>query len=149
MPQSVLTQKSYLAKPGEVTQKWYVIDATGKVLGRLAARIAPMLMGKHRPTYTPHVDTGDYIIVVNAEKVRVTGKKVEQKLYDRYSRYPGGRKVFTFRQMIEKHPDWVIEWAVRGMLPKNKLGRQMLKKLKVYAGPDHPHAAQKPEPLEV
>ena len=148
MPRAVLTQKSYLAKPGEVTQKWYVVDASSVVLGRLAAKIAPILMGKHKPSYTPHVDTGDFVIVVNADKVRVTGKKVEQKMYDWYTRYPGGRKVLSFKNMIAKHPDRVIQLAVRGMLPKTKLGRRMLKKLKVYAGPDHPHQAQQPEPLE-
>jgi len=149
MPQSVLTQRSYLAKPTEVTRKWYVVDATGKVLGRLASQIAVILMGKHKPTYTPHVDTGDYVVVVNAEKVRLTGKKLDQEFHDWYTHYPGGRKVISMRRLLEKHPEWVIELAVRRMLPKNKLGRQMFKKLKVYAGPTHPHAAQKPEPLDL
>jgi len=149
MPQTVLTQRSYLAKPTEVTRKWYVVDATGKVLGRLASQIAVILMGKHKPTYTPHVDTGDYVVVVNAEKVRLTGKKLDQEFHDWYTHYPGGRKVISMRRLLEKHPEWVIELAVRRMLPKNKLGRQMFKKLKVYAGPTHPHAAQKPEPLDL
>ena len=149
MPQTVLTQKSYLARPTEVTRKWYVVDATGKVPGRLASQIAVILMGKHKPTYTPHVDTGDYVIVVNAEKVRLTGKKLDQEFHDWYTHYPGGRKVTSIRRLLEKHPEWVIELAVRRMLPKNKLGRQMFRKLKVYAGPTHPHAAQKPEPLEL
>ena len=139
-------QKSYMAK--EVEKKWYVVDASGKVLGRLANKIAVVLMGKHKPTYTPHVDTGDYVIVVNADKVVLTGKKLDQKKYYRHSGYPGGLKELTARQMFEKHPEKVVYLAVKRMLPKNKLGRKMLKKLKVYAGPEHPHQAQKPEPLE-
>ena len=132
----------------DVEKKWYVVDASGKVLGRLANKIAVVLMGKHKPTYTPHVDTGDYVIVVNADKVVLTGKKLDQKKYYRHSGYPGGLKELTARQMFEKHPEKVIYLAVKRMLPKNKLGRKMLKKLKVYAGPEHPHQAQKPEPLE-
>ena len=139
-------QKSYMAK--EVEKKWYVVDASGKVLGRLANKIAVVLMGKHKPTYTPHVDTGDYVIVVNADKVVLTGKKLDQKKYYRHSGYPGGLKELTARQMFEKHPEKVVYLAVKRMLPKNKLGRKMLKKLKVYVGPEHPHQAQKPEPLE-
>ncbi len=139
-------QKSYMAK--DVDKKWYVVDASGKVLGRLASKIAVVLMGKHKPTYTPHVDTGDYVIVVNADKVVLTGKKLDQKKYYRHSGYPGGLKELTARQMFEKHPEKVVYLAVKRMLPKNKLGRKMLKKLKVYTGPDHPHQAQKPEPLE-
>lgn len=140
-------QKSYMAK--DVEKKWYVVDASGKVLGRLANRIAVVLMGKHKPIYTPHVDTGDYVIVVNADKVVLTGKKLDQKKYYRHSGYPGGLKEITARQMFEKHPEKVVYLAVKRMLPKNKLGRKMLKKLKVYAGPEHPHQAQKPEPLEL
>ncbi len=140
-------QKSYMAK--DIEKKWYVVDASGKVLGRLANKIAVILMGKHKPTYTPHVDTGDYVIVVNAEKVVLTGKKLDQKKYYRHSGYPGGLKELTARQMFEKHPEKVVYLAVKRMLPKNKLGRKMLKKLKVYAGPEHPHQAQKPEPLEL
>ncbi len=142
-------QKSYMAKPGEVEKKWYVVDASGKTLGRLASRIATILMGKHKPIYTPHVDTGDYVIVVNAEKVALTGKKLDQKKYYRHSGYPGGLKVVTARQMLQKHPERVVYLAVKRMLPKNKLGRKMLKKLKVYAGSEHPHQAQKPEPLDL
>ena len=133
----------------DVEKKWYVVDASGKVLGRLANRIAVVLMGKHKPIYTPHVDTGDYVIVVNADKVVLTGKKLDQKKYYRHSGYPGGLKEITARQMFEKHPEKVVYLAVKRMLPKNKLGRKMLKKLKVYAGPEHPHQAQKPEPLEL
>jgi large subunit ribosomal protein L13 len=141
--------RTYVAKPGEVEQGWFVVDATDKVLGRLAADLAVRLMGKHKPTYTPHVDTGDFMVVVNAEKVRLTGGKADSKIYQRYSGYPGGRKVIPFRKMQAAKPEFVIIEAVRRMLPKNKLGRKMLSKLKVYAGPDHPHAAQKPEPLEL
>ena len=143
------SMKTYMAKPGEVAGRWYVVDAAGKVLGRLATKLARRLMGKHRPEYTPHVDTGDFIIVVNAEKVVLTGRKWEQKEYDRYSGYPGGRKVVNARTMRQKHPEKIIIEAVRRMLPKNRLGRKMLRKLKVYAGPDHPHQAQQPEALEL
>ncbi|MHC4716992.1 MAG: 50S ribosomal protein L13 [Planctomycetota bacterium] len=141
--------KTYMAKPGEVAAKWYVVDASGKVLGRMATKIATMLMGKHRPEYTPHVDTGDFIIVVNAEKVAMTGAKWTQKEYDWYTGYPGGHKSVTAEKMRAKHPDRIITEAVRRMLPKNRLGRKMLKKLKVYAGPEHPHQAQQPEVLEL
>ena len=142
-------QKTYLAKPEEVEKKWYVVDASGKTLGRLATKIATILMGKHKPIYTPHVDTGDYVIVVNAEKIKLTGKKWDQKKYYRHSGYPGGLKVVTARQLLQKHPEKLIFLAVKRMLPKNKLGRKMLRKLKVYAGPEHPHQAQKPETLEL
>ena len=141
------TTKSYMAKTGEVEAGWYIVDATDKVLGRLASKIAMVLMGKHRPTYTPHVDTGEFVVVINAEKIRVTGDKLGDKEYDWYSRYPGGRKVMTLEQMLAKHPDRVISEAVRRMLPKSKLGHHMVKKLKVYAGSEHPHQAQRPEPL--
>ena len=142
-------QKTRMFKKEEIEKKWYVVDAKGKTLGRLASRIAHVLMGKHKPEYTPHVDTGDYVIVVNADKVVLTGKKLDQKLYYRHSGYPGGLKIISARQMLQKHPERVIYLAVKRMLPKTALGRKMLKKLKVYASPDHPHSAQKPEPLEI
>ncbi len=129
-------------------RKWFLVDAQNLVLGRLASRIASILRGKHKPYFAPHQDVGDFVIVVNAEKVKLTGKKFDQKTYFRHSGYPGGEKHIPFRQMIEKHPERVIEHAVRLMLPKNALGRKMFKKLKVYAGPDHPHEAQKPELLK-
>ena len=141
--------KSFMAKKNEVEQKWLVVDAEGAVLGRMAAQIAPILMGKTKPSYTPHVDVGDYVVVVNAEKVKVTGKKADQKIYDWYTHHPGGRKVASFSDMIDKRPERVVELAVRRMLPKNRLGRKMLKKLKVYRGPDHDHHAQKPERIEL
>lgn len=138
---------TYVPKPGEVANEWHVIDATDQVLGRLASRIAILLQGKHKPTYTPHVDTGDFVIVTNAEKVVVTGSKAESIQYDTYSRYPGGRHVYSFRTMREKHPEKIIELAVRRMLPKSKMGRNILGKLKIYSGPQHPHAAQQPKVL--
>ena len=141
--------KSYVAKPNEVEANWHLVDASGKVLGRLATKLATILMGKHKPTYTPHVLTGDFVVVVNAKKVKLTGRKMEQKQYDHYTYYPSGRKVVGIAKLMEQHPERVIEYAVRRMLPKNKLGRRMLKRLKVYAGPEHPHAAQQPEPLEL
>lgn len=137
--------KSYIAKPAEVERKWYVIDAEDKTLGKIAAEVASILRGKKKPIYTPHVDTGDYVIVINAEKVRVTGKKEEQKIYKSHSGYPGGLKETTLRELRAKKPEEIIRHAVKGMMPKGKLGRQMLKKLKVYAGPEHPHTAQNPE----
>jgi len=140
--------KTYMAKTGELQRAWHLVDASDKVLGRLATRIATILMGKHRPEYTPHVDCGDFVIVVNAERIRVTGaNKPTQRVYERYSRYPGGKKSVSLEQMLAKHPDRVIREAVRRMLPKNKLGHHMLSKLKVYAGSDHPHQAQQPVPL--
>ncbi|HCW51526.1 MAG TPA: 50S ribosomal protein L13 [Clostridiales bacterium] len=141
--------RTYVAKPSEIQKRWYVVDAEGKTLGRLASRIAAILRGKHKPTYTPFLDTGDYVIVINADKVVVTGDKAEGKLYYRHSGYPGGLKTTTFRRMMETRPERVIEIAVRGMLPHNRLGRAMAKKLKVYAGPVHPHEAQQPERLEL
>lgn len=141
--------KTYSAKPSEVERKWYVVDATGKTLGRLSVQIANILRGKHRPTFTPHVDTGDFVIVVNAEKIRVTGKKADQMVYQRYSGYPGGLKEIPYRQMLERHPERILEHAVKGMIPHNRLGRSVYGKLKVYAGPDHPHSAQQPEPLDI
>ena len=143
--------KCYLAKAGDFQPRWYVVDvaAVDESLGRLAVRIATVLMGKHKPIYTPHVDTGDFIVVVNAEKVKLTGNKIDQKTYERYSGYSGGLKVVNARTMLQKKPEELIRLAVRGMLPKNTLGRRMLKKLKVYKGSEHPHVSQKPEPLEL
>lgn len=137
--------KSYIAKPAEVERKWYVIDAEDKTLGKIASEVASILRGKKKPIYTPHVDTGDYVIVINAEKIRVTGKKEEQKIYKSHSGYPGGLKETTLRELRAKKPEEIIRHAVKGMMPKGKLGRQMFKKLKVYAGPEHPHTAQNPE----
>ncbi|MHC4480574.1 MAG: 50S ribosomal protein L13 [Planctomycetota bacterium] len=133
----------------ENTRRWCHVDASGRVLGRLATRVAVVLMGKDRPDYTPHVDTGAYVVVTNAGKVRLTGQKIRQKIYQRYSGYPGGRKEIPVAEMLQKHPDRVVREAVRRMLPKTKLGVQMLKKLKVYAGPEHPHTYHKPEELEL
>jgi len=141
--------KSFVAKKEQLEPKWVLVDAADAVLGRMAAKIAPILMGKTKPIYTPHVDTGDYVIVVNADKVRVTGKKAQLKQYDYYTHFPGGHKFVSFAEMMEKKPEKVIELAVRRMLPKNKLGRAMLKKLKVYRGPEHEHQAQKPEKIEL
>jgi large subunit ribosomal protein L13 len=141
--------KSYMAKPGEVERRWYVVDATDKVLGRLATKLATVLQGKDKPEYTPHVDVGDHVVVVNSERVRITGRKLTQKIYDRYTYYPGGRKTIALQQLLEKRPERVIELAVRRMLPRGPLGRQMFRKLKVYRGPEHPHAAQRPEQLEI
>jgi large subunit ribosomal protein L13 len=140
---------TYMPKPGEVAANWHVIDASDQVLGRLASKIAVILQGKHKPTYTPHVDTGDFVIVINAEKVRVTGRKEETLEYDTYSRYPGGRKLYSFRRMRELHPEKLVELAVRRMLPKSKMGRNILGKLKIYKGGQHPHAAQRPTPLNL
>lgn len=139
--------KSYMASPETVERKWYVVDASGQTLGRLTSEIAKILRGKNKPIYTPHIDTGDYVIVVNAEKINVTGKKLEQKIYYHHSDYVGGMKETTLKEMLAKKPEKVIELAVKGMLPKGPLGRSMHKKLFVYAGPEHKHEAQKPEPL--
>ena len=141
--------KTYVTNPSQVEREWYVVDATGQTLGRLATQVAYVLRGKHKPVYSPAVDAGDYVIVVNAEKIHVTGRKLDQKIYYRYSGYPGGLKEITLRNLLHKRPTRVIRHAVRGMLPKNRLGRRMFRKLKVYAGPDHPHAAQQPKPLEL
>jgi len=141
--------KTFVATPKTRQRDWYVIDAEGKTLGRLATQIADALRGKRKPEYTPHVDTGDFVVVVNAEKVRVTGNKRSDKLYRRHSGYPGGLRSRSLGQMLERRPEEVIRLAVRGMLPRNRLARQQLGKLKVYAGPDHPHEAQKPAPLEI
>jgi large subunit ribosomal protein L13 len=141
--------KTYVATPATRERNWLVVDASGKTLGRLATQIADALRGKRKPEYTPHVDVGDFVIVVNAEKVSVTGRKREAKLYRRHSGYPGGLRTRTLGDMLERRPEEVIRLAVRGMLPRNRLGRAQLRKLKIYAGPDHPHQAQKPEPMEV
>jgi large subunit ribosomal protein L13 len=144
-----LSYKTKSAKKEEVERQWYVIDATDQVLGRLASKVAKILRGKHKPIFTPHVDTGDHVIIVNAEKVRLTGKKLTDKVYVRHTGYPGGQKTTTPKEILQKHPERLIEMAVRGMLPKNRLGRQMIKKLHVYVGPDHPHQAQKPISLNL
>lgn len=141
--------KTFNATPQTVKRDWYVIDAEGKTLGRMATEIARRLRGKHKPEFTPHVDTGDYIIVINAEKVRVTGAKTQDKMYHTHSYYPGGIKSFTFEKMVQRAPERIIELAVKGMLPKNALGRAMYRKLKVYAGAEHNHSAQQPKPLEI
>ena len=139
--------KSYMASPAKIERKWYVVDATGYTLGRLASEVAKILRGKNKPIFTPFIDTGDYVIITNADKIKVTGKKLEQKVYYRHSDYVGGMKETTLKEMLNKKPERVIELAVKGMLPKGPLGREMYKKLFVYAGPDHKHAAQKPEVL--
>lgn len=140
---------TYYAKPSDVQREWLLVDATDKTLGRLCSQIAQILRGKHKPTYTPHVDTGDFVVVINADKVKVTGNKNSDKVYYHHTGHPGGLKSETFEEAMAKHPERVIEQAVKGMLPKNSLGRQMGKKLKVYAGPEHPHQAQKPRPIEL
>ncbi len=138
---------SFMANPAKVERKWYVVDATGYTLGRLASEVAKVLRGKNKPVFTPHIDTGDYVVIVNAEKIKVTGKKLDQKIYYHHSEYVGGMKETTLREMLAKKPEKVVELAVKAMLPKGPLGRQMFTKLHVYAGPEHPHAAQKPEAL--
>ena len=139
--------KTWNAKPGEVERRWYVVDAEGQNLGRLATRIADTLRGKNKPQFTPHVDTGDFVVVVNAEKITVTGKKLDEKIYYRHSGYPGGLKQRTLREQLDRRPTEVLRTAVKGMLPKNKLARQQITKLKIYAGPEHPHDAQEPKPF--
>ena len=141
--------KTFSAKATDINRDWFVVDATDQVLGRLATEVARRLRGKHKPIFTPHVDTGDFIVVVNVEKIRLTGRKLDQKTYWRHSGYPGGIKGTLARRMLENSPEEVLMAAVKGMLPKNRLGRQLLKKLKVYAGPDHPHTAQQPQALEI
>ncbi len=143
-----LSYKTKSAKNTEVDRKWFVVDAEGEVLGRLASKVASVLRGKHKPSYTPHVDTGDYVIILNADKIRLTGAKLDDKVYLSYSGYPGGQKSINAKELLVKHPTQVVEKAVKGMLPKNKLGRAMIKKLFVYAGAEHPHQAQKPEELK-
>jgi len=141
--------KTYWAKPDEIEKKWFVLDADNKILGRLATEVATILMGKHKPTYTPSIDTGDFIVIVNAEKFAVTGSKMDDKIYYRHSGYLGGLKERTLKEQLEKKPEEVIRMAVRRMLPKTKMGRAMIKKLKIYTGSEHPHAAQNPEVLEI
>jgi large subunit ribosomal protein L13 len=140
--------KTYVATPANRERNWVLVDASGKTLGRLATRIADTLRGKRKPEYTPHIDTGDFVVVVNAEKIAVSGNKREQKLYYRHSGYPGGLRTRTLEEMLERRPEEVIRLAVKGMLPRNRLGRQQLRKLRVYAGPEHPHEAQKPKPMD-
>ena len=142
-------KKTYVTKEEDVQREWYVVDASGQTLGRLAAQVASVLRGKHKPIYSPSVDAGDFVIVVNAEKVHVTGRKLDQKMYYRHSGYPGGLKEITLRNLLQQHPTRVIEHAVQGMLPKNRLGRQVFRHLKVYAGSEHPHEAQQPKTLEL
>jgi large subunit ribosomal protein L13 len=139
---------TYMPKPGEVVAKWHVVDATDQVLGRLAARVSLIIQGKHKPTFTRHVDTGDFVVIVNADKVKVTGRKAEVLEYQTYSRYPSGQKTYSYKRMLELHPEKLVELAVRRMLPKNKLGRNILGKLKVYKGGQHPHSAQQPKELK-
>ena len=141
--------KTFSAKSHEVQRDWYIVDATGKVLGRVAAEIARRLRGKHKPEFTPHVDTGDYIVVVNAEKLRVTGNKAKDKLYHRHTTYPGGIRTTNFEKLQAKHPERVLTLAVKGMLPKGPLGYAMIKKMKIYPGAEHPHSAQQPKPLQI
>jgi large subunit ribosomal protein L13 len=141
--------KTYAVKAGEIEHRWFVVDAENKVLGRLATEVARVLRGKHKPTFTPHLDTGDYVVVINADKVRLTGRKADQKSYFTHSGFMGGEKFIPFRTMLAEHPERVIELAVKGMLPKNALGRQLRGKLKVYAGKEHPHQAQQPETLNI
>ena len=141
--------KTFSAKAHEVTRDWYIVDATGKVLGRVATEVARRLRGKHKPEFTPHVDTGDYIVVVNADKLRVTGNKAKDKLYHRHTTYPGGIRTTNFEKMQAKHPERVLQLAVKGMLPKGPLGYAMIKKMKVYPGAEHPHTAQQPKPLQI
>ena len=139
--------KTYAVRASEIEREWFVVDAEGKTLGRLASEIAKILKGKHKPIYSPHLDVGDFVIVINAEKVRVTGRKLDQKFYYRHSGYPGGLKIISLRDQLARHPTRVLKAAVRGMLPKNRLGRRMIKKLKIYAGKEHPHQAQQPKEL--
>ncbi|TNY38780.1 50S ribosomal protein L13 [Thermomonospora catenispora] len=141
--------RTYTPKPTDVQRQWYVIDATDVVLGRLASQVATLLKGKHKPIYAPHIDTGDFVIVVNAEKVALTGNKREQKRAYRHSGYPGGLRSMSYKELLERHPERAVEKAIKGMLPKNRLGRRMFKKVKVYAGPNHPHQAQQPVPFEI
>jgi len=140
-------EKTYFPKASEITQEWYLVDASGQVLGRLASKIAAVLLGKHDPKFTPGVDTGNYVVVINAERIVVTGKKMEEKMYYSHSQYPGGLKTTSLKKQLESHPDRVLKSAVWGMMPHNKFSRQLIKNLKIYAGPEHPHQAQQPKPL--
>ncbi len=142
-------QKTYATTPAAIERRWWVVDAQGKTLGRLAARVAPLLRGTHKPYFTPHLDTGDYVIIVNADKIRVTGKRMDQKIYYRHSGYPGGLRSMTLREMMSRFPNRALKYAIKGMLPKGPLGRRMFKKLKVYAGAEHPHQAQQPASMEL
>lgn len=144
-----MRQRTFMAKEADLEKEWFVVDAAGQRLGRLATQVAAVLRGKHKPTYTPHIDSGDYVIVINADRIELTGNKLSDKMYYRHSQYPGGLKKRSAGEMLAKSPKKVIELAVRGMLPHNRLGRRQLRKLKVYAGPDHPHAAQQPQPLAI
>jgi large subunit ribosomal protein L13 len=144
-----MRSKTFVTKPGDIERRWWVVDAEGQTLGRLASKIAPYLTGKNKPIYTPNLDTGDYVIVINCDKIKVTGDRLDSKLYYRHSGYPGGMRSLTLRETLDKNPDRVIRAAVKGMLPSSALGRQMLKKLKIYASNEHPHAAQQPQVLEV
>lgn len=141
--------RTYYPKGNDITHDWYLIDASGQTLGRLAAKIAVLLMGKHKPHYTPGVDMGDFVVVINADRIRVTGHKMEKKIYYRHTGYPGGLKEMPLKDMLARHPERVLQLAVKGMLPKNRLGRKMLKRLKVYTGPEHPHQAQNPKPIRL
>ncbi|MGB9772409.1 MAG: 50S ribosomal protein L13 [Bacteroidota bacterium] len=144
-----MAQRTYVPKVGEIHRKWYIVDAEGKTLGRLASQVAKILRGKHKPEFTPHLDVGDFVIVINASKVRLSGKRAEMKEYFHYSGYPGGAKFRSFKELIQTKPEFVIEHAVKGMLPHNRLGRKLIRKLKVYGDSNHPHQAQKPEPLSL
>lgn len=144
-----MTTKSFTPRAGDIERQWFVVDAEGKTLGRLASRIAHILRGKHKPTYSPHMDLGDHIVVINAEKIRVTGRKAEKKVYYRHTGYPGGLRTTTYEDMLNKHPERILRIAVKGMMPNNILGRQMFKKLRVYVGAEHDHAAQQPEALSL
>ena len=144
-----MNQKTYVVKEADIERKWILMDASGQTLGRLASRIAQVLKGKHKPTYSPHMDGGDYVVVINADKIAVTGRKLDQKNYYRHTGYPGGIREINLRGLLERHPTYAVKFAVRGMLPKNRLGRRMLRKLKIYAGPEHPHQAQNPEVVEL
>lgn len=141
--------KTHVVKEGDITREWFVVDAKGQTLGRLASKVARILRGKHKVIYSPHLDVGDYVIVVNADKIAVTGRKMDQKMYYRHTGYPGGLRSITLRDQMQRHPTFAVKAAVRGMLPKNILGRKMLRKLKVYAGPEHPHEAQQPKDLQL
>ena len=144
-----LIQKSYSMKAGEIDKKWYIVDAEGKILGRLATEVAKILRGKNKPEFTPHLDMGDNVVIINAEKIALTGSKADDKEYFRHSQYPGGKKFINIKKYMEKNPEFIVEHAIKGMLPKNKLGRQVFQNLKVYAGTEHPHTAQKPEKIEL
>jgi large subunit ribosomal protein L13 len=146
---TAMSQRTYVATPATAERNWIIVDATGQTLGRLATQVADALRGKRKPEYTPHCDTGDFVVVINAEKIHVTGNKRSEKRYYRHSGYPGGLKVRTFEEMMARRPEEIIRIAVKGMLPRNRLARKQITKLKVYAGPDHPHVAQKPQPMEI